>query len=238
MKRILPTLIVALITSTALTAQDKQSPDALAKALQARYQTVRDFSADFVQSYRAGVLKTQTRESGTVAVKKPGKMRWVYAKPERKELVSDGQKLYWYVLDDKRVDVRDVSTQASTPDLFLSGRGDIARDFTPSYAQASVPGTVALKLVPRRTEPEYEYLVLSLDPATLQIRGLTSKDHQGGESTFTFTNIKENRGLSDRDFVFRAPQGREDRQRRITLIGYSTFATCAPSDTSRCTTLL
>jgi outer membrane lipoprotein carrier protein len=134
-------------------------------------------------------------------------MRWVYSKPERKELVSDGQKIYWYVPEDKQVRVSEVGTQTSTPDQFLSGRGDIARDFTPSYVDATVPGTVALKLVPRRSEPEYQYLVVSLDPATLQIRALAFRDHQGGESMHTFTNIKENRGLTDKDFVFRVPSG-------------------------------
>jgi outer membrane lipoprotein carrier protein len=185
----------------------RQSPDALAKALQDRYQSIRDFSADFVQSYRAGVLKTQSHESGTVAIKKPGKMRWTYTKPERKELVSDGVTLYWYVPEDKQVVERDVAAQASTPDLFLSGRGDIARDFTASYADTPLQGTVALKLVPRKNEPEYEYLVVALDPGRLQIRALVTRDHQGGESTLTFSNMKENRGLSDKDFVFRVPSG-------------------------------
>jgi outer membrane lipoprotein carrier protein len=208
MIRTLTLLLTAIIMAAGVpAAQTKQPPDALAKALQARYQSIRDFSADFVQSYRAGVLKTQTRESGTVAVKKPGKMRWVYSKPERKELVSDGQKIYWYVPEDKQVRVSEVGAQVSTPDQFLSGRGDIARDFTPSYVDATVPGTVALKLVPRRSEPEYQYLVVSLDPATLQIRALAFRDHQGGESMHTFTNIKENRGLTDKDFVFRVPSG-------------------------------
>ena len=182
-----------------------KSPDALARELQARYQSIRDFSADFVQSYRAGVLRTQSQERGTVAIKKPGKMRWTYTKPERKELVSDGVKLYWYEAEIKQVIERDVAAQATTPDLFLSGRGDIARDFTASHVDTPVPGTVALKLVPRKNEPEYEYLVVALDP--LQIRGLMSRDHQGGESTFTFSNIRENRGLSDKDFVFRRPSG-------------------------------
>ena len=207
MIRILTILIVLVVSAALPLAQTKQSPDALAKALQARYQSIRDFSADFVQSYRTGVLKTQTRESGTVSVKKPGKMRWTYAKPERKELVSDGVKLYWYVPEDKQVIVRDVAEQASTPDLFLSGRGDIARDFTPSYVDTAVVGAVALKLIPRRAEPEYEYLIVAIDPATQQIRALTTRDHQGGESTLTFTNMKENRGLADRDFVFRVPGG-------------------------------
>ena len=50
-------------------AQAQTSPAALAAALQSRYQSIRDFSADFQQTYRAGVLKTKTQERGTVAIK-------------------------------------------------------------------------------------------------------------------------------------------------------------------------
>ena len=75
--------------------------EALAKALQQRYQTIKDFSADFEHTYRGGVLRTQTRERGTVKIKKPGKMRWVYTAPERKEFVSDGVKLYSHMLEDR-----------------------------------------------------------------------------------------------------------------------------------------
>ena len=205
-------LLIALTASAALpSAQTRKSPDALAKELQAHYQSVRDFTADFVQNYRGGVLKTKTQESGTLAVKKPGKMRWTYTKPERKEFGSNGVKLYAYLPEDKQVTVSDVANLESTADQFLSGRGDIARDFTPSYVDtpASTPasGSVSLKLVPRRSEPAYEYLIVMFDPVRLQIRALTSRDHQGGESTLTFTNMKENRGLADRDFVFRVPGG-------------------------------
>ena len=202
-------LAVLAVSPALLGAQTSQPPEAVAKALQARYQGIRDFSATFVQTYRGGVLKTQTKEQGTVAVKKPGKMRWVYTSPERKELVSDGRKIYWYVPADKQVIVNDVppEDQASTPALFLSGKGDIARDFTASYADRTAAGSIALQLVPRRAEPEYEYLVVTLDPATLQIRSLMTRDRQGGESMLTFTNMKENQGLSDKEFVFRVPRG-------------------------------
>ena len=188
-------------------AQAKEPPEALAKSLQTRYQSVRDFSADFVQTYRTGVLKTQTRESGTVSIKKPGKMRWTYLKPLRKELVSDGRTIYWYDSEVKEVTKSDVPDQASTPDLFLSGKGDIVRDFTASHAESAIAGTAALKLVPRRAESAYEFLVVSFEPASMQIRALMTRDHQGGDSTLTFTNMKENRGLSDKDFVFNVPRG-------------------------------
>ncbi len=204
------TLLIALVAAPALLgAQTRPPADALAQALQQRYQGIKDFSADFVQTYRGGVLKTQTQERGTVTVKKPGMMRWVYTSPEKKEFVSDGRKIYSYLPQDRQVLVTAVppDSQATTPALFLSGKGNIARDFTAAYVEGAAAGTVGLKLLPRRAEPDYEYLVVTLDPATLQIRGLTTRDHQGGESTLSFANLKENRGVSDKDFVFRIPRG-------------------------------
>ena len=121
--RFLP-LLLALIPGPFLGAQAAgQTPEALARALQQRYQSVRDFTAEFVQTYRGGVLRTQTQERGTVSVKKPGRMRWVYTSPERKEFVSDGVKIYSYIPEDRQVIVSDVPAEdeASTGVLFLAG---------------------------------------------------------------------------------------------------------------------
>ena len=208
-KRLFAVLVVLLSLPVLGSAQTGQSPEALAKALQARYQSVRDFTADFVQTYRGGVLRTATQERGTVAVKKPGLMRWVYTTPERKEFVSDGQKMYSYIPEDRQVTVSNVpsDTEAPTPVLFLAGKGNLVKDFTAEKAESPVPGAVALKLTPRRNEPEYQYLIVAVDPMTLQIRALTTKDRQGGESTLRFENLKENKGISDKDFAFRIPRG-------------------------------
>lgn len=199
------------LLSMALAAQERPSPEALAKALQQRYQGVRDFSADFVHTYRGGVLRTQTTERGRVLIKKPGLMRWTYTAPEQKEFVSDGLKVYSHIPADKQVIVTTLppDDQATTPALFLAGKGDIVRDFIAGYIDATVPGTTALKLTPRRAEPEYEYLIVSVDPATMQMRGLTTRDRQGGDSALTFTNLKENTGISDKEFAFRVPRGVE-----------------------------
>ncbi len=185
------------------------APDALAKSLQQRYKGIRDFSADFVHTYRGGVLRTQTTERGRVLVKKPGLMRWTYTAPEKKEFISDGAKVYSYIPDDRQVIVRAVppDNEATTPALFLAGKGDIARDFTATYPDAAATGPTMLKLTPRRSEPEYEYLVVAVDPITLQIRALTTRDRQGGDSTLTFNNLKENQGISDKEFAFRIPRG-------------------------------
>src|SRR6185436_12320317 len=118
-------LIVVLALAGGPSAQTKPPADVLARSLQQRYQNVRDFSATFTHSYRGGVLRTQTTERGTVAVKKPGLMRWRYTSPEKKEFVSDGKKIYSYLPEDKQVIVSDVppANQAATPALFLAGKG-------------------------------------------------------------------------------------------------------------------
>ena len=120
-------------------AAQQQSPAELAAALQKKYAGVRDFSADFVQTYRGGVLKRQLKDTGRVMVRKPGKMRWEYKTPEEKLFVSDGASIYWYVPQDKHVEIRPVPAddEASTPALFLAGKGDITRDFTPSDRRAA-----------------------------------------------------------------------------------------------------
>lgn len=208
----IPAVLLSLVAGPAA-AQTRPPAEQLARSLQQRYSRVRDFSADFVHTYRGGVLRTQATERGTMRVKKPGMMRWEYAAPEKKTFVSDGTKIYSYIPQDRQVIVSDVpkGDQASTPIMFLAGKGDLTRDFSASYADGAAEGAPAgawpLKLVPKKPEPEYDSLVLYLDPATLQIRALTTTDLQGGESRFTFTNMKENRGLSDKEFAFRIPRG-------------------------------
>ena len=69
------------------------------------------------------------------------------------------------------------------------------------------PGSRALKFVPKARQPDYDWLVLVVDPGSLAIRGLVTVDAQGGKSSFRFTNLKENVGLADREFAFKIPRG-------------------------------
>ncbi len=187
-------------------------PSQLAEALQNKYNGIKDFSADFTHTYQGGVLKRKLTERGRVVVKKPGKMRWEYKTPEEKLFVSDGTKLHFYIPRDKQVIVSTVPAddQANTPALFLAGKGSLVRDFTASDGEspAGMPaGSRTLKLVPKTPQPEYDALLLTVDPATLALRGLQWVDPQGGVSSFSFTNLKENVGASDKQFAFDVPRG-------------------------------
>jgi outer membrane lipoprotein carrier protein len=204
-------VLAALAAGLPLRAAEPSAVE-LAQALQKKYDGIRDFSADFVHNYRSGALRKQMTEKGRVLIKKPGKMRWDYTSPEQKLFVSDGVKIYSYIPADKQVVVATVPTDdtAAAPALFLAGKGNLVRDFTPSLTdvpQGMPAGTRALKLVPKKPQPDYDWIVLLVDPATLGLRGLMSTDAQGGTSTFSFANLKENVNLADKEFAFQMPRG-------------------------------
>lgn len=201
------TLIVLSAGSNAASRQ--QTAEQVAAALQSKYDKIRDFTADFTQQYESGVLKRKLSEKGKVQVKKPGKMRWDYSEPEKKIFVSDGSQIYLHIPADNQVTVSPVPKQdeATTAVLFLVGKGSLTRDFNVSFAQQAPPGTSALRLDPKLPERDYDWLEVVVDQATLQIRSLKAADRQGGQSTFHFSNFKENVGLSDKTFAFSIPRG-------------------------------
>lgn len=193
-----------------IAAGQAPSADDLARRVQSRYDTVADFEGQFTQTYEGGVLRTRSVERGTVVIRRPGRMRWVYTTPERKEFVSNGAKVYAYFPADRQVIVSPAPTGAdTTPALFLTGQANLARDFvaTPMEVPGAARGLLGLKLVAKRPDPDFEWLAIAVAPDSMQIQHLVALDRQGGRTTFTFTNLKENRRPPDTLFEFRIPKG-------------------------------
>ncbi len=207
--RLAPVLLLG-VTVLAAAQAAPPAPAELARLVQARYDSVRDFAGDFTQTYEGGVLRTKTTERGTVVIKRPGRMRWLYTAPEKKEFVSDGVKIYAYFPADKQVMVSPAPSGAdTTPALFLTGQANLVRDFEASAMDipGAAPGLLGLKLVAKRPDPDFEWLAVGVDPVSYQIRHLVALDRQGGRSTFVFANLKENQRPPDSLFAFRVPKG-------------------------------
>jgi outer membrane lipoprotein carrier protein len=182
----------------------------VATSIQRKYDTIRDFSADFVHTHEGGVLKRKRVERGTLLVKKPGKMRWTYQAPDEKIFVSDGVRLIQYFPDENRALVSEVPDDDQAAVLFLAGRGNLTRDFNVSFAQGGdTAPTWTLRLEPRKPQPEYDWLEIAAARNTLVLQSLTVAEKQGSRSTFVFANFKENPGLADKTFAFSIPRGAE-----------------------------
>lgn len=209
----------ALVSATAIAllalpaAAQQQTAQQVAAGLQAKYDQILDFSADFTQQYESGVLKRRITEKGKLQVKKPGRMRWDYTAPEEKLFVSDGSRMYLWVPADNQVTTSEVPTQdeATTAVLFLVGKGNLTRDFNVSFTGNAPAGSYSLRLDPKLPERDYDWLQIVVEQRSLQIRSLTAGDRQGGQSTFHLSNFKENVGISDSTFRFKIPPGADVR---------------------------
>lgn len=206
-------LILLLLCACTVVSAAPESAVDVARGIQRKYDATRSFATDFVHTYEGGVLRKKVTERGTLVVKKPGRMRWSYTSPEEKLFVSDGRKMYAYVPADRQVVVTQVpeGDRATAPVLFLAGKGNLTRDFEVTFAEgtAAPANSYALRLAPKRREPEYDWLVLFVDRQTLQLRGLSTRDQQGGTSTFTFSKLQENVTVPDNVFSFKVPRGVE-----------------------------
>ena len=66
--------------------------------IEKRYNSIATLELDFEQTYRGGIgLQPKRTETGHLYLRKPGRMRWNYAKPEGKFFLSDGKFFYFFV---------------------------------------------------------------------------------------------------------------------------------------------
>lgn len=202
------------ISPSRVFGQNQPSAPELAARIQARYATVRDFTADFTLTQTSALVSRSGQDRGRVSVKKPGKMRWVFVSGNRSEVIADGSQIYSYFPEDKLVRVvpQPTGNAASSPLLLLTGRGDLTRDFTPVAKAQVVEGTWRLTVTPKTPQPEFTELTLIVEPVTLKLRGLVLLDDQGAIKTFSFTNLRENQAVPESTFVFTIPKGVEVRR--------------------------
>src|ERR1039457_5102956 len=91
--------VVLLFCLSALLAQT--GVHALAAKVDRHYDQLRTLEARFTETYSgAGINRT---ESGTLLMKKPGRMRWDYDQPRPKLFLTDGHTAWFYVPGEKQV---------------------------------------------------------------------------------------------------------------------------------------
>jgi outer membrane lipoprotein carrier protein len=213
------TLILALALPFAAEADTAQKSaavtpecrDRAAKAVQSRYNGVRDVSARFEQTTHAAHVGSQPAKPvasrGRVVLAKPGKMRWTYEEPEPSLVVSDG-KTVW-IFDPAFGEVQKLPAAegflTGAAAQFLLGAGDMRRDFNVSAVSCAESAT-QLELIPR--EPaSYEKIFLEVDPASGDVRGTRIVDLLGNQVLVEFREQRFNTRPADSEFRFEVPAG-------------------------------
>lgn len=180
--------------------------DVLAR-VQAFYEKTTDYRASFRQVVTTRSPRRTFTRRGTVYFKKPGMMRWDYKIPDEVFYVSDGEVLWSYEVEEGvayRLPVRRSDLFEAL--RFLTGAGDLTRDFDADVEKPIDSGLVPVRLTPKGDERMFRSVTLFVDPVTGETRETEVVDPTGNVSHLWFEGPSY-APLPAEGFRFRPPEG-------------------------------
>lgn len=178
-----------------------------------RDRQIKDYSADFFQESRIASLDRLQRARGQVSVRFSYRsnqvplvmFHWEYQEPTRQEIVSDGKTLWVYLPENNQViqsDIEMVSqARENDPMTFLTGLGNLSRDFLISYAEPNRDprGNYILNLRPRRTTALINRMVIVVNRDAVEApSAVLGRDAAGASSAADLARTEPRRPPSRR----------------------------------------
>jgi outer membrane lipoprotein carrier protein len=206
--------VAAVCLAAACVAWTGAAPDLkdVAAAVDAHYNHLHSLEAQFTELYRGSGIERS--ESGTLWLKKPGKMRWEYRSPREKLFVSDGRDAWFYVPDDRQA--RKMAAKKlediRSPLAFLLGKTKLEKELQGlSLAPDVTPlaqGNVVFRGVPTAYADQISEIMLEVTPEHRMARIVISQV-DGATTEYRFTDQKDDVPLADGRFQFKPPAGTE-----------------------------
>ena len=196
----------------AVTAVALPNVHQLARAVDDHYNHLHSLQAEFTEIYQgSGIERT---ESGTLWLKKPGKMRWEYRSPEEKLFVGDGTNAWLYLPTEKQVrksNMRKLEDLRS-PLAFLLGKTKLEKElsglaFAPEI-HAWKDGDSVIRGVPRGMEDRVREVLLEVTPR-YQIARILIHGVDDSITEYRLSDQQEDLALADSRFHFSPPAGSE-----------------------------
>jgi outer membrane lipoprotein carrier protein len=208
--RFLLASILAFLGATNLTAQT--DVHAIADRVDQRYNHLQTLEAQFSETYSgAGMTRT---ERGTLALKKPGRMRWDYEQPRPKMFLTDGTTAWFYVPGEhqvRRAPVKQLDDLRS-PLRYLLGKTKLEKEFVgltiAADAKPENPGDIVLRGIPKGMQDRVAQTLVEVTPDGLIMR-ISVEELDGSVTEFRFLQQKENVQIPDQHFRFAPPPGVE-----------------------------
>lgn len=206
-------LLLLMICSQAswayATAADAQQ---IAAKIDSRYNGMKSLRADFTEIYSGGGMGRN--ESGTLWIKKPGKMRWDYISPQKKIFVTDGATAWFYIPGERQARRTALKTldDLRSPLRFLLGRTKLNKELRglslAPDVQPQIAGDAVLRGIPVGMEDRVSQLLLESDGQGY-LRRIVIEELDGSRTEFRLNNQQENLPVSNAEFSFQPPAGVE-----------------------------
>ncbi|MGH9577359.1 MAG: outer membrane lipoprotein chaperone LolA [Terriglobales bacterium] len=184
----------------------------IARKVDQHYNNLRSLQAEFTESYRGlGVART---ESGTLWLKRPGRMRWEYREPREKLFVTDGKTAWFYLPGERQVRRAPVKRldDLRSPLRYLLGKSRLEKEFDGlAIAEGTTPtaaGNTVLRGLPRILQDRVREVLLEVTTDGRIVR-IVIEELDDSSTEFRFRNLQENPTISDERFRFSPPAGAE-----------------------------
>lgn len=205
-------LLIAIVTLSLAAPVWPSTVSEIAQGTDEHYNHLKTFKADFTEIYKGpGVSRT---ESGTLWLKKPGRMRWEYREPRQKLFLTDSHTAFFYVTGERqarKTPLKDLDDIRS-PLRYLLGKTKLQKEleglsFAPDLTPARA-GDSVLRGVPKGMKDRISEILLEISPA-FQIDRIVIREVDGTTTDFIFSNTQENVSVQDSLFRFTPPAGVE-----------------------------
>jgi outer membrane lipoprotein carrier protein len=187
---------------------DQPSLHEIISNVEKRYE-VPGFTANFVQASTIKAMEISDFASGKIFVKRPGMMRWVYEKPQKQIIITNGDKLWIYKPEDNQVML------GQAPSFFGDGKGAgfladikiLRHKFNISFAKQKDDRHFVLKLVPLEDTIELAEIFLSVSKRTYTVEKIVTHNTYGDENRIDLINSRFDVSPDDSLFTFTIPEG-------------------------------
>jgi len=180
--------------------------DTLLKGVETRYNKAKTLQVLFHEEYTPPGRSKRT-ESGTLVLRKPGKMRWDYDQPKGKLFLSDGKFLWLYTPADNTAEKMKLkeSDDMRAPLAFLLGKLDFQKEFRNVQAKPEGPD-MRITAEPKTETLPYSAVEFLVAPDQhIKIVRFTGFDHSVLE--FRLDQEKVDPEVDGKLFQFQPPKG-------------------------------
>jgi outer membrane lipoprotein carrier protein len=176
------------------------------KAVEDRYNRAQTLQITFSEGYQAQG-KTRKPETGTLFLRKPGRMRWQYTAPAGKLFLSDGKFVYLITPDSNRIQKMKAkeSEDMRAPLAFLLGRLHFEKDFQ-NFQSRNEGADNWISAEPKSPDLPYTKVEFQVTPL-FQIRRVRVTGQDQSVLDFQFDQEKLNPALDSKLFQFVLPPG-------------------------------
>jgi outer membrane lipoprotein carrier protein len=182
--------------------------DSLLHSVENRYNRSQSLTLSFIETYKA-TKRSEQVETGSLSLRKPGRMRWEYASPAGKLFVSDGKDVYLYLPDANRVEHSKFKESGDfrAPLAFLLGKLNFYKEFRKFNVRREGENTW-IDAEPNSANLPYSRVEFLVGPdARIQKLRVVGQDQSIME--FSFEQERLNVPLDAKLFAFRPPVGAE-----------------------------